>query len=136
MNRTRSITIAAILVVVHGILNLMSAPRILSGVRTGLPSPPGSPSGPPFWAGLLFMTLGVACLFAAYGLWKNQKWGKVVAIVTSAIDAPFLLGNVIGDIMAQNYMLAFVFTLLTLACVLIIVLVLRREPGEPGLQVA
>ncbi|HEU5098980.1 MAG TPA: hypothetical protein VFU22_08175, partial [Roseiflexaceae bacterium] len=67
-------------------------------------------------------------LFAAYGLWKNQKWGKVVALVTSAINGLFSLGDVLGLVLMQNYALAFGFALVVLAEVLVIVLVLRREP--------
>jgi uncharacterized membrane protein (UPF0136 family) len=131
MIRSTSITTAAILKVVLGMFTLMSAIRILSAGSAGLPPPSGAPagaSGPPFWAGLMFMTLGVACLFAAYGLWKNQKWGKIVAIVTSAINGLFALGDVVGSVMTRNYVLAVIFVLGVLLEVLVIVLVLRRAP--------
>ena len=131
MFRSTSLTIAAGLKVVLGILIAMSAIRILSAGSAGLPPPSGAPpgqSGPPFWAGLLFLTIAIACLFAAYGLWKNQKWGKVVAIVTSAINGLFSLGDLVGFVMTQNYAFAVGFVLVVLAEVLVIVLVLRREP--------
>jgi hypothetical protein len=131
MFRSKSLTIAAGLKVILGILIAMSATRILSAGSAGLPPPPGAPAGqggPPFLAGLLFMTMAIACLFAAYGLWKNQKWGKIVAIITSALNGLFSLGDVLGLVMQQNYALAVGFALVVLMEVFIIVLVLRREP--------
>ena len=131
MFRSTSLTIAAGLKVILGILIAMSAIRILSAGSAGLPPPSGAPpgqSGPPFWAGLLFLTMAIACLFAAYGLWKNQKWAKIIAIVTSAINGLFSLGDLVGFVMTQNYAFAVGFVLVVLAEVLVIVLVLRREP--------
>lgn len=131
MFRSTSLTIAAGLKVVLGILIAMSAIRILSAGSAGLPPPSGAPpgqSGPPFWAGLLFLTIAIACLFAAYGLWKNQKWAKIIAIVTSAVNGLFSLGDLVGFVMTQNYAFAVGFVLVVLAEVLVIVLVLRREP--------
>jgi len=131
MFRSTSLTIAAGLKVILGILIAMSAIRILSAGSAGLPPPSGAPpgqSGPPFWAGLLFLTIAIACLFAAYGLWKNQKWAKIIAIITSAINGLFSLGDLVGFVMTQNYAFAVGFVLVVLAEVLVIVLVLRREP--------
>lgn len=131
MFRSTSLTIAAGLKVVLGLLIAMSAIRILSAGSAGLPPPSGAPpgqSGPPFWAGLLFLTIAIACLFAAYGLWKNQKWAKIIAIVTSAINGLFSLGDLVGFVLTQNYAFAVGFVLVVLAEVLVIVLVLRREP--------
>ena len=131
MFRSTSLTIAAGLKVILGILIAMSAIRILSAGSAGLPPPSGAPpgqSGPPFWAGLLFLTIAIACLFAAYGLWKNQKWAKIIAIITSAINGLFSLGDLVGFVMTQNYAFAVGFVLVVLAEVLVIVLVLHREP--------
>jgi len=130
MNRSTSTTVAAILVFAIGVAGMISAVRILSAGIEGLPPVPelGGAGGPPFWAGLLFMVLAVASLFAAFGLWKNQKWGKVVAIVTCTIFGLFTLGDVLGSVMARQYAFASGFGLLLGACVLAIILVLRREP--------
>lgn len=130
MTRSKSITIAAILQCILGILEAMDAMRILAGGINGLPPPPGSPEGvggPPFGAGVLFMVLAIAGLFGAYGLWINQKWGKIVTVITRVIFGLFTLGDIWGTVYMQRFDLAFVFVTYLVVSILIIFLVLRRE---------
>ena len=74
------------------------------------------------------MILSVASLFGAFGLWKNQRWGKVVAIVTAAVYGLFSLGDLMGATLAERYDLALISALIVAACLAIVVLVLRRQP--------
>lgn len=128
MNRSKQIVVAASLTALIGVLSILSGTRILSAGSAGLPSPSGAASagGPPFWAGLLFFSIGVALLFGAYGTWKNQKWGKVVSIALSAVQGLFVLGDIVGTFMRQVYPLTVLFVAGELACILIIVLLLQR----------
>ena len=132
MRRSKSISLAAILLTALGAVEMFSAVRILAAGSAGLPPAPelraaGIESGPPFWAGLLFMVVAVASLFAAYGLWKNQKWAKVVAIVTSALIGLFAVGDLVGAAMAGLAAAAAAFAGLVLVCAMVVFLVLRRE---------
>lgn len=130
---TKPKSIAILLVVVLGLISIASGARILSFGSAGAPPMPGAEQagGPPFGAGLMFVALGVAMLFGAFGWWKSQKWGRVVAIITCAINGFFTLGDLMGTIMLQHYAFAALFAVMILACLAVIVLALRREPA-PG----
>ncbi|HQZ72715.1 MAG: hypothetical protein ACH37Z_17975 [Anaerolineae bacterium] len=130
MNASNRARIAAGLLVLSGVFGLVSAIRILAGGSQGLPPLPGAEEmgGPPFWAGLMFFALAVAGLFSAFGLWKGQRWGKVVAIVTCAVNAVFGAGDVLGAVAVGSVAMGVVMGLSVLVYVLIIVLVLRRDP--------
>lgn len=131
MNATARIRLAAGLQVLSGIAGLVSAVRILSAGSAGLPAPKGAEAmgGPPFWAGLMFFALAIASLFSAYGLVKGQRWGKIVAIVTAAISAVFMAGDVAGAVALGSPLVALGFGVGTLGYLLVLYLVLRREPA-------
>ncbi len=130
MNASKRTRIAAGLQVLSGIVGLISGIRILSAGSQGLPPLPGAEEmgGPPFWAGLMFFALAVASLFSAFGLWKGQRWGKVVAIVTCTVNAVFGAGDILGAIAVGSATMGIVMGLSVLVYVLVIVLVLRRDP--------
>ena len=82
MKRPIQITVAAILQVVVGVAGAVFAISVIQqGATSGT-----TDDGP----GVMFMAMGFATallsLVSAYGLWLNQKWGKVLAIVTRAVD--------------------------------------------------
>lgn len=56
-------------------------------------------SGPPIPVQVLSVVLGLLCLLAAYGLWNRKRWGMIVAIVVSAINA---LSGVPGLLVQPN----------------------------------
>lgn len=130
MTRSRNITIAVILQVALGLFYVFSAVRILAGGSAGGPTLPGAPedSGPPFWAGIMFLSLALISLFSAYGLWIGQKWGKVLAIVTCVIGVIFALGDLIGTLSLGLYGYAAIAACLIGASIATILLVLRSQP--------
>ncbi|HEX6553924.1 MAG TPA: hypothetical protein VF026_14245 [Ktedonobacteraceae bacterium] len=56
-------------------------------------------SDPPIPVQVLSVVLGLLCLLAAYGLWNRKRWGMIVAIVVSAINA---LSGVPGLLVQPN----------------------------------
>ncbi len=130
MTRSRNITTAVILQVVLGLFYVLSATQILAGGSGGGPDLPGSPegSGPPFWAGMMFISVALIRLFSAYGLWIGQKWGKVLAIVTCVIGVVFGMGDLLGTIAIGQYGFAAISACLIGASLAIILLVLRGQP--------
>jgi hypothetical protein len=131
LTRSKNLTIAVILLVLLGLWDMIGAVRILTAGSQGLPPPPGAypgSEGPPFWAGVLFLIFAVATLFGAYGLWMNQKWGKIISIITRVVMGLFALGDVLNALALSYPALAFAFALYVLLSILVIVLVLRREP--------
>ncbi len=82
MTRSRSLTIAAIIVLFNALWNIVNiVPRLAQG--TAADSSTGSP---PFAAALVVFTMGICGLFAAYGLWRNAKWGKVLGLTVTALN--------------------------------------------------
>jgi uncharacterized membrane protein (DUF2068 family) len=77
--------------------------------------------------GLLVMLFSVA-LVSAYGVWQNQKWGKILAIVTLTLNGLLALPGIL-------FTSTFVERLEPLAgvlvAVIVIVLLMRRmEPAR------
>lgn len=129
MNAVKRLRLAAGLLVLSAVAGSASAVRILAAGSAGLPPMQGAEEmgGPPFWAGLMFFALAVASLFGAYGLWKGQRWGKVVAIVTCAVNAVFAAGDVLGAVMVGSVSMGILMAASVLGHVLVIALVLWRE---------
>ena len=129
MTRSKSLTGAAILQVVLGIFDLITALPILSAGIAGMPPEPGAEQlgRPPFFMGVVFLILAVATLFGAYGLWINQKWGKVLVVVTRVVTGLFAVGDILGSFAAASIGIAVLMAIYVLASILVIVLVLRRE---------
>lgn len=132
MSRSRSLIIAVVIQIVLGLFAAASGIRILAAGSGGaMPMPGGEEiGGPPFWAGVMFLTLAIAIFFSAYGLWIGQKWGKIVALVTSIILMIFGLGDLVGAIAIGNYAFAALFAVYVALCITVVLLVLRR-PSTP-----
>jgi hypothetical protein len=127
MTRSKSLIGAAILQFALGILDLInSLPILEAGTDRQLPQP-GVPQVGPFFMGVVFLILAVASLFGAYGVWINQKWGKVLVVVTRVVTGLLALGDILSGVVAGKIGFAVIGIFYVLASILVIVLVLRRE---------
>lgn len=70
-SRSGILTIAAILL---GLVSLISLATPLF-------------DGPPLPVKVLMVVTGLVGLLATYGLWKAKRWGMIVAIIVSALNA-------------------------------------------------
>ncbi len=87
MTRSRSVTIAAVLLFVYNLYDAVQAiPLLAQGTATD-----GNMSKPPFAVSLLVFTLAIFGIFAAYGVWRNAKWGKVLGLVVTALNILYTL---------------------------------------------
>ena len=121
MSRPYQITVAAILLFLLSLLNTMSElPALLQG-------PAGADSlndiGTYSWT-LFNFAYSVAGVIAAFGLWRNMRWGRVLALVSSALSIlNLLVGLLSGQLELFPIVMASIFTILYLV---VIVLVLRH----------
>jgi len=87
MTRPRSVTIAAILLFVYCLWNaVQTVPQLAQGTAND-----SNLNQAPFAMSLFGFTLAIFGLFASYGLWRNMKWGKVLALVVVALDILYTL---------------------------------------------
>lgn len=87
MTRSRSVTVAAILLLVYNLYDaVQTIPQLAQGTAND-----SSLNKPPFAVSLFVFTLAIFGLFAAYGLWRNAKWGKVLGLVVTALNILYTL---------------------------------------------
>ena len=79
MSRPRSYTIAVMLLALYCLLSLLfELPNLARGAAP-------VEGAPPFILTIINFTTAILGLVAAYGAWRMQKWGVVLAIVVAAI---------------------------------------------------
>lgn len=111
MTRTRSITIAVVLLVILSILNVMST------IQNNLD-----------WLSYINITYNILGLVAAVGLWRGVRWGTILALVVVALSV-IDISRGIFDSQLESFarVIAAIFALLY---ILVAVLVLRNQPKD------
>lgn len=116
MNRSRSIQVAAILT---ALLCLVTILRALIAIATQ--SQAVQEVGNGFAA--LILVLSTMGLVSAYGIWNNQKWGKILAIVSMGVNG---LLSLPGVVFAPTLWLKADPGVTVLVAIVVIVMLLRR----------
>jgi len=127
MLRSKQITAAAILLFLLSLMNAASElPLLIQG-----PAAAASRSDVgPYALSVFNFTYSIAGVIAAFGLWRNKRWGKFLALIVAALSVLNLLIPIItNQIPLPIMVMAGVFTALY---VLVVVLVLRN--GSPSVE--
>jgi len=116
MNRTRNIQVAAILTALFCLVTIFRA-----AIAIATQSQDVQEAGNGFVA--LFLILGTAGLVSAYGIWNNQKWGKILAIISMGLSG---LLSLPGVVFAPTLWLKADPGITVLVAIVVIVMLLRR----------
>ena len=87
MNRSIQIVIASILIVLYALQAII---RVSIALATQ--NQVAQEMGNGFL--VLILILNTVALVSAYGVWQNQKWGKILAIITLGVNALLALPGV------------------------------------------
>lgn len=125
MNRSMPVTVAAILTFLSSLFSVVFSIPVLA---RGAQAVSETNDTPPYFIMLLGLILGVLGIVAAWGLWRNQRWGKILTIAVIALGG---LSALPGMIIAPTTTLWIAATITVVIDILIIVLVLlpNRSPA-------
>ena len=116
MKRSTNIVIAAVLTALFCLINV-----IRGSVAIATQNQEVQNAGNGF--AVLIVILSTIGLVSAYGIWQNQKWGKVLAIITMGLNGLLALP---GVIFAPTLPLKLDPASGVTAAIVVIVLLLRR----------
>lgn len=120
MHRSKQIVIASILIALYALQTVIRA-----SIALATQNQDAIDMGNGFL--VIILILWTVCLVSAYGVWQNQKWGKVLAIITLGLNA---LAALPGVIFAPTLMLKLNPALDVLVAIIVIILLLYR-PKQP-----
>jgi uncharacterized membrane protein (DUF2068 family) len=88
LTRSNALKIAAGIVLLLALLDLFvyEIPALMLGQAAVDHVASADGSGPPFFMVLLGSAMDVLGIVTAYGLWRGQRWGVVLAIIISAFN--------------------------------------------------
>lgn len=124
MKRSKQTTIAAILTGIFGIYNIVASIPILAQGAEAV-NATAAVDNPPYFILVLALILGVVALVAAWGLWRNQRWAKIITILIMALGG---LSALPGVLFAETLSLRISAIAGVVIPLSVIVLILWRSP--------
>lgn len=88
MHRSKQIIVAAVLAAIYSLYAL-----IFAGIALTTQNQDAQDAGNGFL--VIILILFTVCLVSVYGVWHNQKWGKILVIITLGLNALLALPGVI-----------------------------------------
>ena len=117
MKRPTNIVIAAVLTALYALQNVVRAATALASQSQDVQD-----NGSGFVT--IMLIIWTVCLVSSYGVWQNQKWGKVLAIITLGLNALAALPGIItGDTTSSKLFLG----VDVLVAIVVTVLLLSRS---------
>jgi hypothetical protein len=98
-------------------------------VTVGIPFLTGSRPdavGPVFWLFVFSFAVDAITLVVAYGVWRAERWGIILAIVISSFNAVL---NTMGALFDADMAIRMMAGSFVVASLFVIYLCLRREPA-------
>lgn len=124
MKRSKQTTIAAILTGIFGIYNIVASIPILAQGAEAV-NATAAVDNPPYFILVLALILGVVALVTAWGLWRNQRWAKIITILIMALGG---LSALPGVLFAETLSLRISAIAGVVIPLSVIVLILWRSP--------
>ena len=120
VSRLTGLKIAAVILWAIALLGIVvvGIPILASGAA-------GSADGPPFWLVVFSFVVDALTIVVAFGVWRAERWGIILAIIISAFNAVLNTMGALGDPDAAFRIMAGVLVFASLS---VIYLCLRREP--------
>jgi hypothetical protein len=131
LTRSNALKIAAGIILLLALLDLFvfELPALMLG-QAGVDQAANADGGPPFFMVLLSSAIDVLGIVTAYGLWRGQRWGVVLAIVFSAFNVLSGLGGALFAPDAGTRIVAAVGVVLSIAT--IVLCLWRERKPQPG----
>lgn len=87
VSRSTALKIAAVLSFLMGVYNVVATiPLITQGSAAIDVDNKVGVENPPYFILVMGLILGVLAIVAAYGTWKQQRWGIILAIIANAVS--------------------------------------------------
>ncbi len=121
LSRSTALKIAAVLSFLMGAFGIVATLLLLAQGATAIGR---SNTTPPYIVLLIGLMTGIVGVVAAYGTWKQQRWGIVLTILANLING---LSAAPGVLFAPQTFLWIIATLTVILSVVIIVMCLWRD---------